>query len=261
MLTIHTIPAFNDNYIWLIEHNKLAYVVDPGDAQAVTTYLAKHPHLTLTGILITHHHHDHTGGINELCRLHRQQLHVYGPDNNNIANISFPISFNDNDTKQIHLTGIDLIIKAYKTPGHTLDHICYHIEDKLFCGDTLFSGGCGRLFEGNALQMHQSLQRLASLDDNTQVYCAHEYTQANLDFALHIDPLNNALVDYQQRVTGLRQQGISTLPSTIGLEKQINPFLRTDNQHIQHCLQLTQVKQNVDKLEVFTQLRLLKDSF
>ncbi|WIO75595.1 hydroxyacylglutathione hydrolase [Porticoccaceae bacterium LTM1] len=230
MNRIKAIPAFNDNYIWMIplEGRKVA-VVDPGDAEPVLSVL-KQRDLELSAILVTHHHFDHIGGIEQLL-LH-YPVPVYGPLSNNIPQVTHPVTDGES------LTLGDFSFKIIAVPGHTLDHIAYYAESgngyshsspTLFCGDTLFAAGCGRLFEGTPEQMHQSLTRLAALPDNTQVYCTHEYTMANLQFALAVEPDNKEL---QQRrvadVQRLQADGI-TLPSTIELERQTNPFLRSSN--------------------------------
>ena len=220
-LHISPLSAFSDNYIWLIHspNNRDVLVVDPGDAAPVETALHQH---NLAGILITHHHHDHTGGIATLTR--NRNIPVFGPAN--ISGITHPLK--DGDTIKL----FDCQFHIIATPGHTLDHIAYFTDSPakpvLFCGDTLFAGGCGRLFEGTARQMHQSLSRLAALPGQTQIYCAHEYTQANLRFAQAVEPHNRAL---QQRITEVNRQRANnqpSVPSSLAEELATNPFLRTD---------------------------------
>lgn len=228
MNRIEAISAFNDNYIWMIplEDRKVA-VVDPGDAEPVLRIL-KQRELELSAILVTHHHFDHIGGIERL--LMQYPAPVYGPVSDNIPQITHPMR--DGASLTLGLYSFRIIA----VPGHTLDHIAYYSESDngshrknpvLFCGDTLFAAGCGRLFEGTPEQMYQSLSKLAALPDNTEVYCTHEYTMANLEFALAVEPDNKEL---QQRraadIQRLQVDGI-TLPSTIELEKQTNPFLRS----------------------------------
>lgn len=225
MLMISPIPAFKDNYIWMLHlpSSNDVFVVDPGDAAAVETRLARDG-LNLAGILITHHHHDHIGGVAELTR--NRSIAVYGPDNPAIPGITHRLK----DGDAINLYDIRFIIIA--TPGHTLDHIAYFTEfddnPALFCGDTLFVGGCGRLFEGTAQQMHASLLRLAALPGSTRIYCAHEYTQANLQFAMAVEPDNLALQQQVQQVARLRADNQPTVPSILSQELATNPFLRSD---------------------------------
>ncbi|MCG9736812.1 hydroxyacylglutathione hydrolase [Shewanella insulae] len=259
MHSVTPIPAFDDNYIWLIqaEENHGLYVVDPGDAQAVLDYLKQHQ-IVLDGILITHHHGDHTGGIEQLQAMHDHKLTVYGPDNENIKGINHPIS---GQTVSVKPEKLDGEAKIFHLPGHTLGHIAYLIDDHLFCGDTLFSAGCGRLFEGTPAQMHHSLKILAQLDDATLVYPAHEYTQANLAFALTVEEHNEALVAHTAKVKQLRDQNLPSLPSSIGLEKQINPFLRVDQGAIRQKLSHHFAQHVTDNDTSFTLLRQWKDNF
>ena len=215
MLSITPIPAFSDNYIWAIHNSTGCYVVDPGEPDAVLQFIAE-TGLTLAGILITHHHFDHTGGIKSLTA--ENSIPVYGPDNQKIDGITRQVKNGDNIT----ILGCSFSILA--TPGHTLDHIVYFSNNNsnpiLFCGDTLFSGGCGRLFEGTPEQMQQSLDKLADLPENTQVFCAHEYTRANLAFAATIEPENTDIQARISDVDQLRQQNRPSIPTSIGLEKK-----------------------------------------
>ncbi|ABX49229.1 Hydroxyacylglutathione hydrolase [Shewanella baltica OS625] len=263
MLTITAIKAFNDNYIWVLQQqpHTQVYVVDPGDASVVIDYLEANQ-LTLVGILLTHHHNDHTGGVAELQAYSQDRLTVYGPDNEKIEGITHPL----HATAQPRFT-LDYIsgeLQVLDVPGHTAGHIAYVIADALFCGDTLFSGGCGRLFEGTPAQMLNSLQQLAQLPAYTRVYCAHEYTLSNLKFALAVNPNNCALQDYNERAIALRRQDKATIPSTIALERAINPFLRASDTEIvgsikQHFSDLSHA--NLDELGGFTLLRQWKDNF
>lgn len=218
------LPAFQDNYIWLIldEETSQAAVVDPGDPAPVVRWLGRHPQYSLTTMLITHHHRDHTGGLSAVkaatgCK-------VYGPAEEAISGIDRLLK----DGDEFRLFGS--VVRVISVPGHTSGHIALVCDDEedpwLLSGDTLFAGGCGRLFEGTPAQMHDSLQRLAALPDGTQVYCAHEYTQSNLRFARAVEPDNQDIKVRLEVVDDLRADGRITLPSTIGLEKLTNPFLR-----------------------------------
>lgn len=218
------LPAFTDNYIWMLHDGQRALVVDPGDARPVLQAL-QHQGVQLQTILVTHHHGDHTGGVETLRTA--TGATVYGP-----ANEPMPEPLQrvvDADT----VRALDLDFQVLDVPGHTAGHIAYVCQPAnddpiLFCGDTLFSAGCGRLFEGTPVQMLASLNRLAALPDATRVCCAHEYTLSNLKFALEVEPDNTQLADYTARCMALRQQGLPTLPSRIALERQINPFLRSE---------------------------------
>jgi hydroxyacylglutathione hydrolase len=223
-LKVTRVPAFEDNYLWLIHglgavsHRVAA--VDPGDAGAILAALER-DQLELDCILVTHHHGDHVGGVAALVA--RFGVPVYGPMREDIPSLSARLHGGDTLT----LTGLGLKFSVVDVPGHTAGHIAYHGHGALFCGDTLFSGGCGRLFEGTPAQMLASLDTLAALPDDTAVYCAHEYTASNLRFALAVEPDNAALAEYAADVTRLRARNESTIPSTIGRERAINPFLRT----------------------------------
>ncbi|WP_417614555.1 hydroxyacylglutathione hydrolase [Oceanisphaera sp.] len=262
MVNISPIPAFQDNYIWLITNNKQAVVVDPGQAAPVEQVLAERE-LTLTGILITHHHHDHTGGVEALLD-NWPQARVYAPASEPLP-AQGAIAVSDGDHVTLPELGLEFEIMA--VPGHTLGHIAYYEangvagEPLLFCGDTLFSGGCGRLFEGTAEQMHHSLTRFAALPDPTRVYCTHEYTQANLAFCHAVEPNNVELQKYLQKVAKLRQQGIPTLPSSIGQEKAINVFLRPHLEGVKASAQAHEGAELNENIKVFAALRRWKDAF
>lgn len=253
MLQITPISAFEDNYIWClcVPGQPECIVVDPGDARAVQNYLQQHQK-NLTAILITHHHADHTGGIAEL-KQQWPQLRVIGPaaEQHRIPQLTEQVI----DHQQVNLPELNCSFRVIAVPGHTLGHIAYYTEGLLFCGDTLFSAGCGRLFEGTAEQMFSSLNRLSALPDNTLVYCAHEYTLSNLRFACHIEPDNQPLVEYQRHCQHLRQSELPTLPVTLAQEKKINPFLRCNNKDLQ------QKWQKNNALELFRWLRASKDQF
>lgn len=277
MVNISAIPAFQDNYIWLLTNNNQAVVIDPGQAAPVERVLAERE-LTLTSILITHHHHDHTGGVKPLLA-NWPDAKVYAPATRTLP-AQGAIAVNEGDKVALPELGLEFEVMA--VPGHTLDHIAYIEpngiageplpgeplsgeplpgEPLLFCGDTLFSGGCGRLFEGTAAQMHHSLTRFAALPDNTRVYCAHEYTQSNLAFCHAVEKNNAELQKHLQKVAKLRQQGIPTLPSSIGLEKAINVFLRPHLDGVKAAVQAHAGAELNENIEVFAALRRWKDDF
>jgi len=217
MLEITFIPAFKDNYIWLLHDETDAAVVDPGDAAAVSWRL-KAEGLTLKAILITHHHADHQGGVAGL--LEEYDVPVYGPAIESITGCNHPLT----DGREIEVLGTRFEVMA--VPGHTKGHLAYYSPGILFCGDTLFAGGCGRLFEGTPAEMHDSLCRLAALPEDTLIYCAHEYTEANLCFAMEVEPKNRDTAKRAGIAAFQRLRGKPTVPSTIGEERRTNPFLR-----------------------------------
>ena len=222
-LSVLTVPAFKDNYLWLIHDGTHAAVVDPGDSAPILAALDDH-HLTLTAILLTHHHADHTGGVPEL--LARFPVPVFGPGKDGIDAVTHPLAEGDS----VVVPGLGLALDVLEVPGHTLGHIAYVRRTPglhwLFCGDTLFAGGCGRLFEGTPAQMADSLGKLAALPEDTEVYCAHEYTVSNLRFAQAVDAGNEALALRVRDEEAKRAAGLPTVPSSIGLERSPNPFLR-----------------------------------
>ncbi|NRP16257.1 hydroxyacylglutathione hydrolase [Marinobacterium sp. xm-a-152] len=223
MFKLTPLPAFDDNYIWVIESpdDSSIAVVDPGDADVVEQHLTQ-SNKTLAAILVTHHHRDHTGGVDALNA--RYSVPVYGSSESKFPGVTHPLS----DGDSIELFGASLSIKA--VPAHTLDHIAYLVNGdtpQLFCGDTLFLAGCGRLFEGSADQMQQAMDYFASLPDATEVYCTHEYSLANLAFAKAADPANSDIDQAITQCEQLRSDNRPTLPSSIGLERQINPYMRT----------------------------------
>ncbi|MGE0350273.1 hydroxyacylglutathione hydrolase [Hydrogenophaga sp.] len=251
------IPAFSDNYIWALHDGRRAAVVDPGEADGVAHWL-KQQGLQLDTILITHHHPDHTGGVAALREA--TGARVIGPAHEPMPEPLRRVGAGD--TVEV----LGLHFEVMEVPGHTAGHIAYHTPDMdgrplLFCGDTLFSGGCGRLFEGTPAQMLDSLTRLAALPDDTRVCCTHEYTLSNLKFALAVEPGNAALVDYATRCQALRAQNFPTLPSSIGLEKKINPFLRTREVAVAQSALAREPGSANDAVAVFATLREWKNVF
>lgn len=222
MLTVTPIPAFQDNYLWLLtrEGRDTAAIVDPGDAGPVLATLRERG-LRLGAILTTHHHGDHVGGVRELLDAYGG-IPVYGPARERIPGCSERLAEGD----EIEVPGLDFGLRVLDVPGHTAGHIAYVGESLVFCGDTLFAVGCGRLFEGTPAQMHESLSKLAALPDDTRVYCGHEYTENNIRFARRVEPENQDLAAREQETRALRQRDEASLPSHIALEKRTNPFLR-----------------------------------
>ena len=255
-LQVTAIPAFDDNYLWLIHDHEYAAIVDPGDAAAVEAALAKHQ-LKLAAILLTHHHADHAGGVPALLR--HWSVPVYGPASERIPGIDHPLREGD----VVTLTSPSVRLSVLDVPGHTAGHIAYVADDEhwLFCGDTLFAGGCGRLFEGTAAQMTQSLEKLKALPDNTKVYCAHEYTVSNLRFAVAAEPNNQRTAERLAAAQALRARGIATIPSTIGEEKRTNPFLRYHEKSIAEVLKTSGRLQKEDPVAVFAALREWKNVY
>lgn len=221
MLAVEGIGTFRDNYIWVIVgvNGQHVAIVDPGDASPVIRSLQAH-HWEPAAILVTHHHADHIGGIEELVATY--SLPVYGPADEPIPCLSHPLS----DSARISPRGLGLELQVIRVPGHTAGHIAYLTDGAVFCGDTLFTGGCGRVFEGRPEEMYASLTRLASLPADTLVYCAHEYTRLTLQFAAMVEPENAALAARITEVERLRKQGLPTVPAPLAVEKATNPFLR-----------------------------------
>jgi hydroxyacylglutathione hydrolase len=251
------IPAFSDNYIWALHDGRKALVVDPGESDGVAAWLAREG-LQLDTILITHHHADHTGGVAALREA--TGARVIGPAFETMPEPLLRVSGGES------VDALGLRFEVIDVPGHTAGHIAYFCPDVdgqplLFCGDTLFSGGCGRLFEGTPGQMHDSLSRLAALPGHTRVCCTHEYTLSNLRFALAVEPGNAELVAYHARCEAQRAQNFPTLPSSIGLEKQINPFLRTGEAAVVQSAQAREPGSPTDAVTVFATLREWKNVF
>ncbi len=253
MLSVKSIPVMNDNYIWLVHNNdKHCVVVDPGVSQPVIEHIENNQ-LTLDAIIVTHHHYDHIDGIPDLLKRF-PNIQIIGPRCRSIPTLNQTVT----DGQMIALLGCEFSVLAL--PGHTPEHIGYLCEGNLFCGDVLFSAGCGRLLGGTAEQMHASLQVLSDLPNDTNVYCAHEYTATNVEFALAVEPNNAALIEYKKRVTALRNDQKITLPTTIALEKQINPFLRVENKNIQQLV-ATKINSEASPLDTFRYLRNWKNEF
>jgi len=255
-LQISPIAAFTDNYFWLLERAVRAVVVDPGDAGPVLETLARRG-LALEAILVTHHHADHIGGLAQLRARHR--VPVYGPAAEAAA--IHGLTHELREGARVPLPALDLVLEVWEVPGHTLGHIAYVAPGLVLCGDTLFSAGCGRLFEGTPAQMYRSLSRLAALPDATRVYCTHEYTLANLAFAATVEPERQALREEIARVRALRASGQPSLPSTIGRERAINPFLRAADPAVAGAARGHSGAALATPLEVFAELRRWKDGF
>lgn len=256
MIKLFPIPAFHDNYIWAIintDNNKVV-VVDPGSDTAVFAALAKN-NWQLSGILITHHHWDHTGGIEKLVE--KYPVPVYGPDNKKISSITHKLIEND----KVFQNDLNICFTTLEVPGHTQDHIAYYSPQILLCGDTLFTGGCGKIFEGTAKEMYQSLMKLAQLPDDTAVYCAHEYTLNNLIFAKTVEPENEVLIQRLQKTQQQRKLLQCTVPSTLLLEKQTNPFLRCHLDTVWKSAEQHSSKSLSSPSDVLAVIRKWKDKF
>lgn len=256
-MTLFPLPAFSDNYIWVLHDGQRALVVDPGESDGVMAWLAEH-RLTLETILITHHHADHTGGVTALREA--TGARVVGPADEPMPEPLLRVGGADT----VGALGLDW--QVIRVPGHTAGHIAYFCPDVdgqplLFCGDTLFSAGCGRLFEGTPAQMLDSLTRLAQLPDDTRVCCTHEYTLSNLRFALAVEPANAVIARHTARCTQLRAGNLPTLPSSIAVEKQINPFLRTQVPAVADAARAQAPGTASDAVSVFAALREWKNVF
>jgi hydroxyacylglutathione hydrolase len=253
-LSIVPVAAFKDNYVWTLRDERHAAVVDPGEAAPVLDYLARE-NLRLVAILATHHHPDHVGGIAELVGKFR--VPVFGPRNEPIPTLTQPVSEGD----RVAIPELGLTFDVLDIPGHTRAHVAYYGAGALFCGDTLFACGCGRLFEGTAEQMFTSLSKLASLPDDTKVYCGHEYTLANIGFAKAVEPDNAALTDREARDQRLRDAGKPTLPSTLRDEKATNPFLRCREPAVIESANKYLGARVADPVRVFAAIRDWKNRF
>ncbi|OON36459.1 hydroxyacylglutathione hydrolase [Izhakiella australiensis] len=246
------VPALSDNYIWLL-HDEAGntLIVDPGEAEPVIDYLTQHQ-LVAQSILLTHHHHDHVGGVKAL-RQKYPEITVFGPVEtankgaDNIVAEGDSVPFGDREFRVIH------------TPGHTLGHISYFSNPYLFCGDTMFSGGCGRLFEGTPKQMYQSFQTINQLPDETLICCAHEYTLSNMTFAKAIWPENQKIADYYDEIKAMRAENQITLPTTLQHERQINVFLMSQLVELKNKLKVKYT--NSQPEQIFAVLRAKKDHF
>jgi hydroxyacylglutathione hydrolase len=255
-IKVRPVRAFSDNYIWLIEspsHPDRWVAVDPGEADPVIQELTRSG-ASLAAILLTHHHPDHVGGVAQLLR--RWDVPVYGPDDSRIAPPVRPLGEGRCD-----LPDLGLSFQILQVPGHTVSHIAFWGHGALFSGDTLFSAGCGRMFEGTPTQMNASLNKLRALPPETAVYCGHEYTAANLKFAQAVEPENSAVIAYQQDVERLRAAGQPSLPSTLALEIRVNPFLRCDQPGVHAVAEARAGQRLSETAEVFAVLRAWKDGF
>ena len=254
MLEIVPLPAFQDNYIWTLRTGKYAAVVDPGEAGPVKEYLAREG-LTLVAILATHHHPDHVGGIAELVGMNK--VPVFGPKDEPIPALTHPVGEHD----KVGIPELAAQFSVLEIPGHTRAHVAYYGLESLFCGDTLFACGCGRVFEGTAEQMLHSLSKLAALPDETKVYCGHEYTLANIRFARTVDPDNSLLAAREEKAAKQRTAGRPTLPSTLGEERATNPFLRCAEPAVVESANKYLGARIADPVRVFAAIRQWKNQF
>lgn len=260
MISVTAIPIIKDNYVWLLEHtNGEAVIVDPGDAAPVLEVL-RQKNLRLTAILNTHHHWDHVDGINDV--LAYADVPVYGPDSSRIPQVTHKVAESDRVTL---FSDQSLTLRVIEIPGHTLEHIAYigELEQRtaLFCGDTLFAAGCGRLLGGTAEQLYLSLQTINQLPEDTQVFCTHEYTMANLAFAQAVEPHNQAISERTKREADKREQGLPTVPTSIGLERQTNPFLRCHEAPVALAINHQWQAHWEQPQDLFAGLRRWKDTF
>ena len=254
MLSVEPIKAYDDNYIWLISTNEGSIVVDPGESEKIIKAIDEN-RIDLKGILITHHHYDHTNGLKDL--LEKNEFDVYGPLNN-INGINKRVG----ELDKFSIIGIEF--EVIGIPGHTLDHIAFYSFNNgspvLFCGDTLFAGGCGRVFEGTYEQMFEALKKISKFPKNTKVYCGHEYTLSNIKFALEVDPNNEKLQSEFKHVQSLIKSNTPSLPTTIEKELDLNPFLRCNNLEIQKNI-IERFNVGDNEFEIFTAIRKWKDNY
>jgi hydroxyacylglutathione hydrolase len=253
-LQIVPLRAFKDNYVWTLRNERVAAVVDPGEARPVIEYLSAEK-LRLVAILATHHHQDHVGGIAELLETNR--VPVYGPRGEPITTLTDAVGAGD----RVSLEQLGVSFEVLEIPGHTRAHVAYYGANMLFCGDTLFACGCGRAFEGTPQQLYASLEKLMALPDETLVYCGHEYTLANIGFAKAVEPDNAALLEREASDARLRRDNRPTLPSTIGREKATNPFVRVKKPAVIESANKYLGKRVSDPAGVFAALRQWKNEF
>ena len=255
---VHPVPAFSDNYLWVLHDGTHAVAVDPGDAGPVIDYLAAQS-LTLVAILCTHHHADHVGGVEPMLDFLqlRGKIPVYGPANERIPARTHALREGD----KVAISKLNAHFSVFDVPGHTSGHIAYHGHDLLFCGDTLFACGCGRLFEGTAAQMTASLSKLKTLPPQTKVFCAHEYTMGNIKFAEAVEPGNADLKLRKAYCAAKRHRGLPTLPSTIGLELATNPFLRWNAPQVAASAMHHARRTLTTPTEIFATIREWKNNF
>jgi hydroxyacylglutathione hydrolase len=255
-IRLQALPAFSDNYIWLLinEQAGAAAIIDPGTAEVCESFLAQEK-LDLAAILITHHHWDHVSGIEKLAK-HRD-IPVFGPAAEHISGVNRALIGGD----RFSLPAMDLAFDVLDLSGHTAGHIGYLTENILFCGDTLFSAGCGRLFDGTATQLHNSLNRIRQLPAETVICCAHEYTRDNLHFAQVVEPDNPAISQRLEEVESLRARKLPTLPVTLAMEQRYNPFLRTDRERIMSAVAAHSGMRIENSEDCFRYLRMWKDGF
>ena len=253
-MQIHTVPAFQDNYLWVLSEGSRAAVVDPGDAAPIQRFLSEHG-LELCAILATHHHADHIGGVPALVKHWR--CPVFGPAHDGISGLDRTLV----EADRVEVPGIGVEFSVLDVPGHTAGHIAYVGPDVAFVGDTLFACGCGRLFEGTAAQMTQSLGKLASLPEATRAYCAHEYTLSNIRFAQAVEPGNARLAQRKERESKRRERGEPTVPTTIGEERATNPFLRCTEAEVIASAERHAGRKLATTVEVFSEIREWKNNF
>ena len=254
MLAIHSVPAFRDNYIWILEDGRHAVAVDPGDSAPVEDFLAAQG-LELAAILATHHHADHVGGLPALVR--RWKCPTFGP----AREVDAPLDHRLTEGDVITVPALGIELAALDIPGHTAGHIALAGDGMVFCGDTLFTCGCGRLFEGTPAQMVDSLAKLAKLPTGTRVYCGHEYTMANIRFAEAVEPGNRKLAERKARDAARRERGEPTVPATIAEELATNPFLRCGEPEVVASAERHAGRKLKTPIEVFAEVREWKNNF